>query len=293
VLFGKKRSVSRRIALILVSLTAVTLGGIGLAAAGALAGLWAWPPQPSSTLGVSCGIAVGLIVFFEMALLAKKWLRGLRLGATRVWMWWHIWLGLIGLPVVLIHGGFGFGGLLSGVTMALFLLVTFSGVWGLIMQQWLPEKMRAELTGETVASQIDFLGDSLAVRAAQIFDGLISTPPEAVSAQPIVTGEPRDVLVLFRDRVLLPYLRLGKRTGSALVARAEAATTFARLREVLPTDAHAALGELAELADQRRQWDVQSRLNFWLHNWLLVHLPLSVAMTGLMILHAVRALKYW
>ena len=29
------------------------------------------------------------------------------------------------------------------------------------------------------------------------------------------------------------------------------------------------------------------------HNWLLLHLPLSVAMTALMVLHAVRALKFW
>jgi hypothetical protein len=31
----------------------------------------------------------------------------------------------------------------------------------------------------------------------------------------------------------------------------------------------------------------------WLHNWVLIHLPLSVALTVLLAAHAVTALKYW
>ncbi|MBX9579573.1 MAG: hypothetical protein K2X87_04625, partial [Gemmataceae bacterium] len=68
---------------------------------------------------------------------------------------------------------------------------------------------------------------------------------------------------------------------------------FARLRAAVPAAAHGAAGRLEELADLRRQWDHERRLAFWLHNWLAVHLPLSVAMTGLMLVHAARALKYW
>ncbi|HEV3386694.1 MAG TPA: hypothetical protein VG097_17895 [Gemmata sp.] len=292
-LFGKTRSVSWRISLILISLTAITLALISVVAVGAGAGLWLWPPQPSSVLGIACGLAAGFIVFFEMALLPRKWCRGRSFGATRKWMKWHIWLGIVCLPVVLIHAGFGFGGPLSTVTLVLFLAVTVSGVWGLAMQQWLPDKMLRELTSETVASQIDFLGGSLVTQATSLVEGLVSVPPEATSSQPIVISEPRAALLEFRDRILLPYLRGGKRTGSPLASKSEAELRIARLRDVLPVGAHQALGQLRELADLRRQWDAQARLNFWLHNWLLIHLPLSVAMTGLMILHAIRALKYW
>ena len=45
--------------------------------------------------------------------------------------------------------------------------------------------------------------------------------------------------------------------------------------------------------DVRRQWDAVAVYQFWLHNWLLIHLPLSVGMTALMVVHAVRASKYW
>ena len=31
----------------------------------------------------------------------------------------------------------------------------------------------------------------------------------------------------------------------------------------------------------------------WLHNWLIIHLPLSVALVILMFVHVWVALKYW
>jgi hypothetical protein len=291
VLIGKTRSVRRRIATILISTFAITVTGLVLAGAGAIAGLWTWPPQPSSPFGVGCGLAAAVLVFFEMAILPRKWFRGRRLGATRIWMRWHIWLGLVSLPVVLIHTGFGFGGPLPAITLALFLAVVISGIWGLVMQQWLPEKLLATSPHETVSSQIDFLGEYHALEAARLVEGLIS--PESEATEPVVSGVAARELLAFRDGLLLPYLRKGIAFGSPLAAFAEAEQRFARLREAVPVAALPAVDRLQAMASLRREWDAQARLNFWLHNWLLIHFPLSVAMTGLMVLHAVRALKYW
>jgi hypothetical protein len=271
----------------------VTLAGLLLAAAGAAAGLWAWPPQPSSTVGVACGVVGGLIVFFEMLILPRKWYRGKRLGRTRTWMAWHVWLGLVCLPVILVHAGFGFGGPLTTVTLALFLVTTFSGVWGLVMQQWLPQKMLEDIPGESISSQIDRLGDSLAEEAARRVTALVTVRPEEESAEPLVGGLLAAELVAFRDEVLLPYLQEGSESRSPLARAADAEARFARLREAVPPQALHTLDRLQELADLRRRWDAQARLHFWLHNWLLVHLPISVAMTSLMVLHAIRALKFW
>jgi hypothetical protein len=285
--------VQGRVAVVLFSTAAVTGLGVGLSALGSAAGLWDWPPRPSSRPGVALGFAAGAIVFFEMALLPRKWLRGRRLGATRVWMRWHVWLGLACLPVVLVHSGFGLGGPLPAATLVLFLLVTASGVWGLVMQQWLPQKIQAEVPRETVASQIDFVAAHHAAEAVRVVDALVTVPPEAESAEPVVAGPPAAELVAFRDGLLLPYLTGGRPTGSPLALRAEAEQRFDRLRVAVPEAAGPAVERLRELADFRRQWDAQARLHAWLHNWLLVHLPLSVAMTLLMVVHAVRALKYW
>ncbi|MCE9567607.1 MAG: hypothetical protein K8U57_36870 [Planctomycetes bacterium] len=292
-LVGKTRSVRGRVAVILFATVAITVTGVALAAVGAVAGLWAWPPEPSSTLGVTLGIAAGAIVFFEMALLPRKRFRGKRWGNTRVWMAWHIWLGLVCLPIVLVHAGLGFGGPLSAATLVLFLLVTASGIWGLLMQQWLPQRLLAQVPHETIASQIDYVGDYHAVEATRLVQALVTAPPEAESAEPTVIGTQATELLGFLNQQLLPYLHIGKRSGSPLASLADSERRFEHLRAAVPEVAVSTVERLRELANLRRQWDAQARMQFWLHNWLLVHLPISVAMTTLMVLHAVKALKFW
>jgi hypothetical protein len=293
VLLGKTKSVRGRVLNILFATAGVTLAGVALAVAGNVVGLWPWPPPPSSPLGILCGVVGGIIVIIEMLILPRKWFRGKRLGSTRAWMRWHIWLGLACLPIIIIHAGFGFGGLLTTVTLSLFLAVIASGVWGLIMQQWLPQKLLEDIPGETVASQINRMGDYHADEADRLITALVTVPPEAESATPLISGPLAAELVAFRDDVLLPYLQDGDRSRSPLSTPTDAEQRFGRLREAVPEEARHTLDRLQELADLRRRWDTQARINFWLHNWLLFHLPLSVAMTSLMILHAIRALKYW
>lgn len=312
-LVGRQRSVAGRVVAILTATALVTAGGVVGAFAAAKSGLIDWPPRPSSPFGVALGFALAAFVAFEMALLPRKWLRGRRLGSTRVWMRLHVWVGLAGLPVVLLHAGFGLGGPVPAATLILFLAVTASGIWGLILQQWLPTKMLTDVPGETVASQIDRTGEYHAKEAERIVRVVERDDDRRVYKVVIPRGkvddplgldadDPEDVylddlaakdLILFRDGLLGPYLSRGPRSGSPLRHRTEAERRFKRLRDGLPAEAQPAIDRLAELADLRRQWDRLSRLNFWLHSWLLVHLPLSVAMAVLMVVHAIRALKYW
>ena len=293
-LLGKTKPVRRRVLNIVFATLGVTLAGVAFAVAGNVVGLWPWPPPPSGPLGVACGIIGGAIVVFEMLILPRKWFRGKRTGGnTRWWMRWHIWMGLVCLPVIIVHAGFGFGGWLTTATLTLFLLVTLSGVWGLIMQQWLPQMLLEEIPGETVASQINHMGDYHADEADRLITALVTVPPEAESATPLISGPLAAELVAFRDEVLLPYLTDGDRSRSPLATPTDAEQRFGRLREAVPEEARQTLIRLQELADLRRRWDSQRRINRWLHNWQLVHLPLSVVMTGLMFLHAVRAMKYW
>lgn len=309
-LLGKSRSIRGRVAAILGGAVAIAAIGAGLPWLGAKLGLWGWP-VPSSRYGVLLGLLGGAIVLFEMALLPRKWFRWLRLVRTKTWMRFHVWLGLVCLPVILVHAGFGLGGPLAAITLVLFLLVTASGIWGLVMQQWLPEKMLAEVPNETIASQIDFVGEVHTAEAMRLIEALTTAPPEfdafdvrpqghgapgllvVVQGEPAVTGQLAEELLAFRDTILVPFLRGGVRRKSPLVTRTEAERRFEQLRDSLPETATPVIDRLEQLADLRRQWDFQSRLNWWLHSWLVLHLPLSVAMTGLMLVHAVRALKYW
>lgn len=235
-------------------------------------------PEASGPIGVGLGVAGALIIFFEMALAPRKALRGWRLGAARTWMKWHIWLGLAVLPIIVIHSGFAWGGLLSAATMVLFLIVIASGVYGLILQQVLPSRILHEIPDETVATEAN--------RA------IVKHADEArrIAAE---AGVHAVVLEQFRTELLDPYLHGGARSGSELANANDAARHFARLRSNLPKDLEPRINTLEQIAGLRRQWDRQAGLHRRLHSWVLFHLPVSVLMTGLMIIHAVKAMGWW
>lgn len=296
-LFDPKYTVRGRVIGILVATVGLFVAGLLLTALGAAVGYCDWPPQPSSPYGVACGVIGGFIVVFEMLIVFKKRVRSWRLpfglSSTRLWMKLHLWLGLICFPMIFIHAGFGFGGALAATTHVLFIVVILSGIWGWCMQQWLPQKMLDEVPGESIAVQLDRLGSVQAHEAERIISALMDVPPESETDQPIVPKSQHKELTDFRDDVLLPYLRDGSASRSPLSRPAEAARQFARLRDAVPPAARDDMDKLEALADLRRRWDKQSNMHFWLHMWLLVHLPVSIAMTGFMFLHAVRAMKYW
>ena len=73
---------------------------------------------------------------------------------------------------------------------------------------------------------------------------------------------------------------------------ATASSAFASLRTLLPAAAHAALTDLEGICSEARQLALQERLHRWLHGWLLVHIPLSLALIFLGTLHAVMALRF-
>lgn len=283
-LVGRHHSPRRRIANVLAATLLIT-GPAIVWAVGARAGWWDWP-RASSPTGVLLGVASGLLVFFEMLIWPRKWFRGTRLGRTRTWMWWHVWLGLVSLPVTLIHSGFALGGTLSAATMILFLVVIGSGVWGLVVQQWLPQKIFADVPNETVAG---LSGHAIRGAAAECRQLVLSLSAAGGTDR----GGAYESLVAFQTRTLDPYLDRGRYSGSALASRGEATRHFVRLRTTLPAPARPVLDRMESLADLRRQWDAQLRITGWLHGWLLVHLPASVAMTTFMCVHAVVALKYW
>jgi hypothetical protein len=282
----------------------------------------------SSAPGFTFGVVGGLICLFEFLLWPRKaWLRTWRIGRLTSWMRAHIWLGLLAVPLLVLHSGFRWGGLLSTLTMALFLIVIASGVWGLVVQQFLPSRLLDEVPAETINSQIPYVSKQLAIEARRLVLAVCG-PPTNGQADPdeerdasevgvghLVVGAVRtagktqgkvletlaappapipdtETLRVFYRQTLRPYLT-GEAKGSPLASPRGAATVFTELRTRLPPAAHAAVGVLEGMCEQRRQMDEQSRLHNWLHNWLCVHLPLSAALMVLMIVHAFVAIQNW
>ena len=292
----------------------------------ASAGSADWP-SGSSLPGLTFGVVGGLIIVFEFLLWWRKKVRVWRIGRAQSWMRAHIWLGLLCVPLLILHTGFRFGGTLSTLLMVLLLIVVASGVWGLALQHWLPRQMLDELPAETIYSQIEHLSGLLLDEAERVVRATcgpgsdeeeLQLSPAAVGAPSaedyIVVGAVRAVgrlqgkvvhaqsatgavpesepLRTFFQATVAPFLRVAD-PGSPLAHPAQRKAMFESLRTKLPAAAHASLNVLEESCNQRWQWAQQERLHFWLHNWLWIHFPLSVALVVLMIAHAWVALKYW
>jgi hypothetical protein len=311
---------------------------VGCVAVAALSSLWygvayfevgSWTGRPGGwhPSGFVFGIAGGLICLFEFLLWPRKKKRAWRVGRVQVWMRAHIWLGLLAVPLLILHSGFRWGGVLSTVLMALFLLVILSGVWGLVVQQFLPSRMLEEVPAETIYSQIERVVGQLGREGDRLV--LATCGPEA-GASPITAEEREDLaeagtahlvvgavrtagrvqgkvletrsatafvpdcdyLRTFYRASVKPYLERGAASDSPLRVGSRAAVLFQETRTRLPAAAHSAVTGLENMCEQRRQMDAQARIHFWLHNWLWVHLPLSVALIVLMFVHVFFALKY-
>jgi hypothetical protein len=310
----------------IVGCLAVTVLSLGwFFAVAARSSTW---PGGSSLPGFTFGVAGGLICLFELLLWPRKKLRAWRLGRVIWWMRAHIWLGLLAVPLLILHTGFRWGGPLAAWLMVLFLIVIVSGVWGLTLQQFLPTRMLEQLPAETIYSQIDHVSALLSREGERLVlatcgpevtpDGRTVEDPEdvsqigvrhmvlgAVRTAGLVQGKVLETLTptapvagaellrgYFRETIQ-PYLEKGSASGSGLRYRPRSVAIFREIRARVNPAAHVAVEALEGLCEQRRQMDQQARIHFWLHNWLCIHLPLSVALIVLMFIHVWVAVRYW
>lgn len=286
---------------------------------------WRWGEAlgGSSFPGIVFGTVAAGLILFEMALWLRKRVRARRyLGRAQAWMRAHIWLGLLTVPLVLLHSGFRLGSPLTTILAVVFAVVIASGVWGLVMQHWLPTKMYKDLPLETIYTQIDHVGKQMSKEAEQLViqhcgnagialdrshessasflllgaKSVSSGSLSGVSLQTITSlheiAEP-SLLASFFVGDIHPYLTNGRRSGSPLANEGYARRAFDQLRGRLEPATHRVIDRLAEVCKERRQLDRQQRLHAWLHNWLLIHMPVSVALVLLLALHIWVAFKYW
>jgi hypothetical protein len=99
-------------------------------------------------------------------------------------------------------------------------------------------------------------------------------------------------LFAFFEEEVAPYLGAEVGRGLPLASPSHAEAVFRNVRARLDPEARGVVDVLEDLCSQRRQFDHQARLHAWLHGWLCVHVPLSVAMFVLMLAHIYLALRY-
>lgn len=289
-------------------------------------------PRGGSTIGLVFGIVGFGFMIFAALLGARKRVPTWRLGRAKAWMRGHLWLGLLSLPVILFHGGFHFGGALTRVLMWLLIVTVASGVYGAVLQNYLPRAMTTDVPLETIYDEIGNVRMLLRQEADRAMEalcgsmglsrsaedgaragGFTALRPIAATSAPLRTSAAVSAgaaavamapeIILLNDEEAAPlkkfylsemrvFLEEPKRRGQRLADSNTAPAAFSRLRTLLPAAAQVTVDDLEDICEEARQLERQERLHHWMHGWLLVHIPLSLALILLGAVHAVMALRY-
>jgi hypothetical protein len=138
----------------------------------------------------------------------------------------------------------------------------------------------------TIAASAVPLRTSAAVSAGA--SSAVAAAPEII----LLSEEERTPLRRFYVDEMRPFLERPKQRGQRLADTDKARAVFSGLRTLLAPPAHVTLADLEDICDEARQLARQERLHHWLHGWLLLHIPLSLALILLGAIHAVMALRY-
>lgn len=260
-------------------------------------------PTGGSWPGMIYGISGSALMVFAGLLSGRKQVPTWRMGRAQTWLKGHIWLGLLSVPLILFHSGFYWGGLLEQVLWVVFALIIASGILGLVLQQFLPRLMTKLVPMETIYEQVPHVCSVMQSNADALVTAVcgplgVELPEDAGEekpkkkakvAQPLEGNGPLKDFYLGDVRLFLD----GQYARSSLLGSAtRAAAMFEQVRIMLPPTLHDTLDQLAAYCEERRQLAMQTRLHRWLHGWLLVHIPLAMALLVLGFAHAVMALWY-
>jgi len=266
---------------------------------------WFGPTPPlrgnvgATPLGLIYG-TLALLIFLFAALLG--WRRNhpaWPLGRIQTWLKAHIWLTLLTVPLVLFHCGFHWGGPMTQLLVGLYAFVMVSGIWGLVLQHVVPKLMQEYLPSEVIFEEIPFIRSQLGIQAEAIRQEVAREPGDPArqakreegGTATLTSSHPAAVreAIQFIDREALPYLKAPNPRHSSLRDRQASENQFRLLKLQVPPSMQPALVQLQDLCDEKRRLDLQVRLHYWLHGWLIVHAPASILLVVLTLVHAVVA----
>jgi hypothetical protein len=202
--------------------------------------------------------------------------------------------------------------------LILYAVVMLSGFYGLALQQFIPGQMMDGVSREVIYDQIPYLRKQLLKSAMELraelstrlpgpgrhdkthasVQTLASTSGATMAATALAAGDPkedegREVLREALEGDVLPYLRASRRSRVNLGRRQVADNWFHLLRMSVSERHRAKVDEMHRWCEERRQMDLQSRLQHWLHYWLFVHVPASLLLLIWTAWHAVTGLFYY
>ncbi len=244
----------------------------------------------NSITGLFFGVAGTIAIIFAGLLAARKRIVSRKLGSISWWLKGHLWVGLVSVPLIFFHSGFRFGGLLEQLTMWCFLTVIISGVIGQVLQHVTPRFMKTAAPQQAIFEQLEVAINSLKKAAdaqvLSVYDTLF------VDVQDDGEEAPDDFLRAFYLRHVRTFLQIEVDPDSSLFNATQAEGIFATIREGIPRKMVPIAVELESICNERRQLILQNKLQWIMHGWTLIHIPLSMSLLILTLVHVVMSLYF-
>ncbi|MEC7564525.1 MAG: hypothetical protein VX738_02480 [Planctomycetota bacterium] len=244
----------------------------------------------NSISGILFGIAATLAMILAGLLAARKRIHGGQLGTVKWWLRGHLWIGMVSVPLVFFHSGFRFGGPLEQILMWCFLAVILSGIVGQVIQQFAPRFMRTSIPQQAIFEQLPIAIDALKDAADQemltVYDTLFTNHDGTE------TEDADEFLRTFYLRHIRVFLQVDIPGDSPLIHPTQSVGVFATVREGITNRMLPVVNQLELICNERRQLITQNKLQWIMHGWTLVHIPLSVSLLILALIHIIMSLYY-
>ncbi|ROH88730.1 hypothetical protein ED208_13010 [Stagnimonas aquatica] len=261
------------------------------------------------TLG---GIGAALILCLLWLGVRKRQYRS-RLGTVKGWTSAHVYLGLSLLLIVSLHCGFQFGLNIHTLAYVLMVLVIGSGLWGLIAYDRLPGRITRLHGGGNREAWIE---EVLDLNEQAI--GLANALSPEVHSRIVASADKLQLGGGLRAQLFGPrrkqggdglreslekriaQLRSGPSRGAATAPGEQNTVMFmaGQLRQTAGGEQEAAgIQKLLDLLAHRNELVARINQDVALHArlqlWLLLHVPLSLALLAALVAHVFSVFFYW
>ncbi|MDZ4698175.1 MAG: hypothetical protein SH809_00600 [Rhodothermales bacterium] len=236
--------------------------------------------DPGNAWGMGYGIAASvLLVALSLYGLRRRVVRVARLQRAWFYLQFHVYGGVLFLLLVLMHTHFSVpDGVLTSLLWVLSLWLVGSGLVGIVLQKWIPRLLTGGLSTEVNYARIAELLEGLQKDGA----ALAATASERVQA-------------LYRDRVAGQLQTIRPRMAYFIdpaghIQRHSA--FFEATRKFLAGEERQQFDALAALYRAKLELDAHATLQRALRSWLVLHIPVAMALIVLLAAHVVTVLYY-
>lgn len=238
-------------------------------------------PHGGSNWGLGYGIAgTALILLLAFFGIRKRWYRS-TFGTLEQWLQSHIYLGLLVLVVLIFHTGMRFNDRVAVATLILVIIVVASGIFGAILYVTVPRmltEVESNLSVEEMSDQLNQLARAMA-RIASGRSAAFQRIHDELAKQTMPRG-------LAGWRLLVSRGRRAK----------QEAADWARLIALVPKEEQEDLRQMLVLSRQRKELLLrlvyQQRYKNVLEAWLYIHVPFTIALLVMAVVHVVGVFYY-